>query len=214
MLKRLSKIDEKTKYGVYGWIREAEESLQLGHVPLMISSICILYFHEIFDAIGKYMKLSQGNKCITNASKAGGWNNTNYGIIEIASNTNATYEWELRVKEKGSKNSITVGITNTNEPDEYYGHKLEQYNHYMYNSSGSKWRHDQDWREYGDQYKKNDKVKMTLNLKNADLRFSVNDVSKGIAFENIEKGDDIKYRMFVSMYGENDSVEILNFSKK
>ena len=36
-LKKLSKIDDKTKYGVHGWIRKAEKELQLGHIPLMIS---------------------------------------------------------------------------------------------------------------------------------------------------------------------------------
>ena len=86
-LKKLSKIDTRTKYGVYGWIRQAEQELQLRHVPLMISSICILYYHkdEIFDIVSKDVKLSMDGKSITKLCT--GCKNTNYGINKIASNT-------------------------------------------------------------------------------------------------------------------------------
>ena len=70
--KKLSKIDKRTKYSVYGWIREMEQALDLSQVPMMISSICILYFHKdpIFDSnlIGTSTKLSADKKCITKGS--------------------------------------------------------------------------------------------------------------------------------------------------
>ena len=87
-LKKLSKIDERTKYGVYGWMRQAEKELQLGYIPLMIQSICLLYFYEeqMFDIIGKDIKVSKNKKCITKINECG-WTNNSYGITEIESNT-------------------------------------------------------------------------------------------------------------------------------
>eukprot|EP01084_Bolivina_argentea_P282151 482922_1 len=65
-LNRLSKIDTRTKYAVFGWIRNNEKLLELSHIPLLISFICILYFRddEIFAIIGTKVKLSNNKKCI------------------------------------------------------------------------------------------------------------------------------------------------------
>ena len=65
--RKLSKIDRRTKYAVYGWIRKAEQELQLSHTPLMVSSICILYYveDEIFEQTADTVKISKRGKCIT-----------------------------------------------------------------------------------------------------------------------------------------------------
>ena len=60
-LKQLSKIDKRTKYSVYGWIREEEKALKLSKIPSMISAMFILYFREdeIFGVIrNDHFKLS------------------------------------------------------------------------------------------------------------------------------------------------------------
>ena len=87
LLKRISKVDTKTKYGIYGWIRRAEQELQLIHIPMLISSICILFYHEeeFFDIVSKKVKKSIDGKCITTMKSSK--HNSNYGITEIASNT-------------------------------------------------------------------------------------------------------------------------------
>ena len=53
-LKKLSKIDDRTKLAVYGWVSNEERLLHLNHIPIMISSICVLYFYddEIFEVPG------------------------------------------------------------------------------------------------------------------------------------------------------------------
>ena len=45
-LKQLSKIDKRTKYAVYGWVRAKERSLQLQNIANMIAAICILFFKK------------------------------------------------------------------------------------------------------------------------------------------------------------------------
>ena len=89
LLKRLSEIDDKSKNGVYGWIRKAEEELQLGYIPLMISSICILYYYEdeIFEIASKDVKLSKDGKSIIKIAAHCDFCNMNFGKVEIISNT-------------------------------------------------------------------------------------------------------------------------------
>ena len=66
--KQLNTIDKRTKYSVYGWMRNEEKALKLRHIPSMISSMCILYFRddEIFGVTpNDQVKLSENKKIIT-----------------------------------------------------------------------------------------------------------------------------------------------------
>ena len=122
--KKLSQIDIRTKYGIYGWMRQAEKELKLPHIPLMISSICILYFFEdeIFNEIGNQTEMSKDRKCIKNMSNK--FSNTNYGIIEIDSNSQGFYRWEIRweirLKSQATMTNIIIGITDTTDPNKYH----------------------------------------------------------------------------------------------
>ena len=46
LLNQLTKIDDRTKHAVYGWIREKQQSLNLNNIPNMITAICILFFRK------------------------------------------------------------------------------------------------------------------------------------------------------------------------
>ena len=50
-----------------------------------------------------------------------------------------------------------------------------------------------------------------LDLKDRYVEFSINDKSYGKAFENIDVGQDIDYRLAISMYGKDHGVTIENF---
>ena len=68
LLKRLRKIDQRTKSAVHGWVREHETQLKLSKIPTCIISICILFFRkdEIFDIFDKTKcKLSLDKKTIS-----------------------------------------------------------------------------------------------------------------------------------------------------
>ena len=71
-LKQLSKIDIRTKHTVHGWIRKAEQELQIGYIPNMIRSICIIYIRDddIFEVTSDKIKLSKHNKMITKIGDA------------------------------------------------------------------------------------------------------------------------------------------------
>ena len=69
-LKQLSKVDKRTKYAVYGWVREQEKSLNSRVVPSMILPLCILYFRdlEMFGVVDNGAELSENNTIITRIS--------------------------------------------------------------------------------------------------------------------------------------------------
>ena len=60
------KIDNRTKYGVYGWIREAEKELQLSDIPDAVCMVIILFYRydDSFDIYDESIKLSDDQKMI------------------------------------------------------------------------------------------------------------------------------------------------------
>ena len=219
-LKKLSKIDNKTKYGVYGWIMKAEKELQLIHIPVMISSICILYYHEdeIFGNVSKETKISKDGKCITKMSKS--WSNTNYGINEIESSADNTYRWDFSLKRlKGHDHMLFIGITAPKQmhTERHICGSDER------NSSYFRWAFGRNWDPVNEKliipkekvkFYQGDKISMILDLSKSSLAFMINDKFKTIAYDDIKKADNIQYRMFVSIYFPDDCVEMLNFSSQ
>ena len=53
---------------------------------------------------------------------------------------------------------------------------------------------------------------MELDLQKGVLSFFVDNTADFNFIKNIQRGNDIKYRMFVCMYYEDNHVEIANFS--
>ena len=78
---RLNQIDDRTKFGVYGWIRKAEQQLKLGNIPLRIHSVVILYFaeEEEFDIAGDGIKISDDGKTATKENYYS-WSNLTYAV--------------------------------------------------------------------------------------------------------------------------------------
>ena len=103
-LKLLSKTDNYTKYIVYGWIRAAEKDLRMGHVPMAIDVICILYYRDddIFDVRAcENVTVSENKKSIICISSLG-HNNIccNYGITQILSKDDIICRWDLKINKK------------------------------------------------------------------------------------------------------------------
>ena len=168
VLKKLSKIDDKTKFGVYGWIRKAEEELKLQHIPVMISSICILYFHkdEIFDIVGKDIKLSKDRKCIIKLSKDE-WDNNCYGATEIQSDTDNIYQWDIVINKLRVSSGVRFGISSdtclSGKSDIQY---IQWGDGCEYDHVSKSWKYDNFKRFW---VKQNDKISIILNLKTATM---------------------------------------------
>ena len=218
-LKQLSKIDQRTKLKVYGWIREAEKKLKLDFLP-MISNIIILYVRddEVFDVISEDVQLSNNNKCLTKInSKRYGCGS--YGRIVIPSQSGIFCQWDIKVLKLG--NTFRIGISSCLLANETVFHQIG--NHYVLYSDSWKWSHttatllpqlvlpDADLPSF----KEGDVVSIYLDLRgqNGKLSIAVDDGNKYIAYSNIKRGEDISYRLMVIPKSINDSVEIIGFRK-
>ena len=223
LFKKLSKIDDATKYGVYGWIRKAEEELNLCHIPHMISSICILYYHEddIFDVrkMGKFVHVSDDKKCVTfKNSKRYYWQHCNlFGTINVPSTNDLHYRWDLKVH-RGSNDEFLIGISAAYDSFNIEEEAFEQTGpHYLfYSGYGSLIfeNNTQTWKEYGTGYGNNDKVSIELNLRRNKIKFYVNGIDQGVAYQGkvIKKDKDIYYRLLVAGY-KSGKIEIIGFQK-
>ena len=58
-----------------------------------------------------------------------------------------------------------------------------------------------------------DNISLYLDLRNQQIYLTINGKDYGVAFRDIVKSMDTKYRLFVSLCGINDCVEILDFTK-
>eukprot|EP01084_Bolivina_argentea_P087304 157682_1 len=225
MFKQLSKIDNKTKYSVYGWIREAEHMHNFQHIPMMISNICVLYYREdeIFNTSSKAVKISDDKKSVTKIPRLiifDNWSNNSYGIIEIPSNSSIKCQWDLKIIQSNidpNENGFVVGISSIEVPDQDF--EAQNGSHYGYLHDGKifdtsvKESRGINWKQYGTFEGTIDTISIHLNMLKAEIKFVVNDIDQGIAYENIERSKDIKYKLFVSIF-EADSIEIVNFTKQ
>lgn len=231
--KELKKIDKRTKYSVYGWLRRQEKSLKSSSIPSMISAICILFYRddEIFEIISnKGIKISENKKSIE------AYNNykyNNYGMMEIESQRKLIYKWDLKIC-SGSAN-IIIGLSSRqySNTDSYHdgcdnwdgidylfrtfsgstgGLSLFSVKQNRVITYGGGFVH-LFWCEYNDPFGHDgDLISLHLDLKEGEIGLIINGKDQGIAFTDIIRSEDIKYRLVVSL-SKDSSVEILNFSK-
>ena len=221
-LKLLSKIDKRTKYAVFGWIRNSEHELNLNYVPLRISSLCVLYFREdeIFGITGQNVKVSDDGKSITKINRHC-FNNNSYGIIHVSSMSDCVCRWDLKINKLSTIYGVIIGVSSSLCPDQKLLHHRDESSHYaMWNGV---FLYDREhlikerppWRDIkGRCWKENDKISLVLDLVKEEIRFLVNGVDQGTVYKHVKKADDITYRLMVSMFDIGASVEILNFSRK
>ena len=216
-LKQLSKIDERTKLKVYGWIRTAEKELRLNYIPTMISNICILYVRDedFFEIIADNVKVSKKDKCLTKIN-CNGWNNCSFGSIEIPSKTDLIHQWDVKVIKLRSAFRIGVSsstLTNINMVNKKEG------DYYVIYSDKFKWYESGNlfiWDNHLPRFDVDDIVSIYLYLRDQDgkLSVAVNGGDKFVAYRDIKRGDSISYRFMVGFYYIDDCVEIVNFTKK
>ena len=69
-------------------------------------------------------------------------------------------------------------------------------------------------KEYGKDVVNGDIICMELDLKDCNVSFYVNNENQGIAFKNVEIGEDIDYRLIVSLAVNGTSVSIIKFTQQ
>ena len=211
LFKKLSLVDERTKLAVYGWMREVQETLRIRATPDMIIAICILFFKsdeifEIFDT--ESIELSSDQKSIKKLKKDWLFYHS-YGRNQIISTTKGQYEWTLSVK------SVTgwlfIGISSSTDTKQRFETMTGWY---VFGSGGSKSKIDADSSAYSTatSFTTGDKVTITLDLDNEQLKLLVNDIDSGDILKGIKRNVSLKYRLMVTLCFKDSCVQIENFN--
>lgn len=207
-------ITQRNKHIIYGWIRKQKHFENI-IIPTTIYYLCILYFREeeIFQIISDNgIILSKDRKKITKIDQ--NWNydisNTNYGT-EIDSDTGFLHRWTLKLVHKIEYLNITIGITTQINPNQIYNEDQNVLCYYF--CDDYKFSNNNENGYYGKRWMIGDILTINLDLNKKQLYLLINQKNQGVAFENILSSDKIKYRLFVSLYCIEESVEILQYNK-
>ena len=224
LLKKLHRIPEQSKLGVYGWIRQADEQLNSSQqMPLMICNICILYYfdQDIFDTRAYGVGRSKDYKYIAALNKAQYWGGkcNAFGLTEIDSMSDNKYRWDINLEQINHK--CVVGIISTKNTQN--SKAILNVNYKIWDVWEKNTLRSYDWIAYGGKFENqsngiSDKtVSMHLDLKEKTIRWkgdNANMHSKEIVYDKeIETGPDIKYRLAVTMYAKYDCFKIENFTQ-
>ena len=222
-LKQLSGIDKRTKFAVYGWIREAEKQLKLNYITASISAICILYYRDdaIFGDVADNVGISQNNKRITkimlDKTRRYGWNNTSYGIVKIPSMCKCIYKWKIKMYDV---TGMKIGITSSSNKPNNDLMEVDG-NHYMIAATVQMTFDTEDTRlfnfDYGlPKFGGDDLISIILDLKdkNGKLYVAKDNGDPYVVYKKINRSEEVTYRLVVSLWTHNNSVEIMSVSKE
>ena len=229
-------IDRDADYIISGYIREYQACIETSYplfkiIPNIIISACKLYSrqNDYFEIIGNNTTDSENYKYITKTAK--GWHNTSYGSNIIPSTSRIICKWWLKI---GHTNENTfyahIGLSAADEkklknPINCSNFALRDglcyafwncapaelsYKHRTFISG----EFSSEGKRYGKTIKNDDIFCIELNLDDGLLRFYINDVDQGVAFDNVEIDEDVQYRLAVSMCHADNTVEIVDYEEK
>ena len=114
--KLLDTVDKRTKFTVYGFVRNIEGSFQSAiNIPISIIDICILFFwrREFFEKCGDCLTITGDQRnTITNHSH-NTWNNFAMGSQWIESNSSQIIKWTVQITKSTDQDEagVYIGIT-------------------------------------------------------------------------------------------------------
>ena len=214
-------MDQQTKDIVHGYTRCVQDSFPDDSIFYTISEIIIhwilLYVHphDIFDAKNTHCtyKLSQDKLAVTKEEYS------NEGCCYLTRRAEkGIHTWQFRLTQVDPDlYSVTIGVYKTTyaldpsdavrtAPGKYvYGWMLCDDEETYLVGDGQKAENE----NYAKSCQQGDIVEMILNLNESNFRYKVNGEDYGIAFDNIEETE---YVATVSMYEENDTIEIMSYT--
>ena len=225
-LRRLNNIPNKTKWTVYGYIREHHALLKLEeynifkNIPDLIPSLCILYFDfcDFFAIIPNGVIYKSDDK--KSISSIFGGVRRCYGSAIISSDSNCICKWDLKIlnipKSSRSRTCIKIGIASTelsaeNNQKKKLGDRFYVHSNYRWCKTHTGFAHHRI--EKMSKYYTGDVITITLNMKEKKVSF-YNHTSK--TQRNIEMKDfeGYEYRLAIIMNTVNISVCIDKFTQQ
>eukprot|EP01084_Bolivina_argentea_P089663 161744_1 len=217
MIHEVKFINHTIKKVVFGYIRQCESLLQHSEsiytIPLIISSICCIYYHQketFISSRESILKVTKNNTVIESLpaiSKYLYQENISYGSTNIQPSKNPNTKFQWKIKLLAVNDRIRLGIftpfRGTFYGVESTGKLYKNYSPIVEANCIGKWGN-----YYCPRFKTNDTVTIEFNVKNRTLQYYLNNTNLGIAFKNIPIN--IHYNFGVVLR-RNDKAEILYF---
>eukprot|EP01084_Bolivina_argentea_P173678 300851_1 len=172
-----TEINNKTKYSVYGFIREIEKSFKLTTViPQSIIKICILFFMqtEYFAKCGRKMIITGTQNDTLKTTERSFYRCAAFGANWIPSNRKSIIMWTVKMIKNpyGHAGGVIIGIISKDvDMNQYIHNNKNAFPSYFFAYQTSIFQDGEDIKlNYGKEYAAEGSVlKMVLNLKTKEL---------------------------------------------
>ena len=221
-------VDNRSKKLITGYLKEINISIDDKYiVPELVLNACLLFYYQrafismIFNGYHHSPQskdsftLSKDKRTVSLIDSRWG---TLFGNIQIDSLSEIVCRWNVKVfmNNKSGVNAtfganvrrILLGLSAQTEPiffDTYCGHSKWPSSTYLFTANVKSV--DGQTLTWND----GDIIGIKLNLKKLNIEYFVNGKSVGILKEDIEVGEDIKYRLTVSMVHNHQAISIESF---
>ena len=221
--------NSESKYQVNGYIREQCDVFKscgfklFEIIPIAISSLVASYYDTMDYFVltnDEEINISHNNRCITQIKdRIGYWENTTYGGLEIPSTNKCICKWYIKVGhiDETARSLSIIGIASKPFITNKSFDEIEKNKRYCFAPhSGSIESHQTGFRHFSENIADGKIICIELNLIEKYITFYDYEQeydSAKVAFDNIEIGDGICYRLAVSMNQENTSLTIIKFQQ-
>ena len=207
--KDLDKIDSKTKHLVHGFVREMNSILtQIIPEPIIYVILSFYFLGEYFEIFDpKYYKVTEENKTVTKTSNTGWSVPSCYGKMLIDSDSGGVYEWVFRILTQNT--CMDYGISSSYNLDKAFTRSSESSNYCARYAAHKVSKNKQEYWS-GFHMSPGNCLKMKLDLNKRTLSYDVDADPIGVAWENIDVGPDIKYRMAIFFLHSRCSIKLLS----
>eukprot|EP01084_Bolivina_argentea_P173912 301254_1 len=217
-VKSSKQASNRVKSLVFGYIRE-HESLESINIPSLISYTCLTYYfvHEFFSkAREDHFKISDDKMMVTKIEGNGHLDHTIYCNQWINTSSNIIAKWTFSVQNDSNVKSMYFGLASNDKIIDEDFCSQDNGPCYEISSAGDKFSHTFPGgyplgSEFG--WHSNGTITFILDLTNLTFAIQINDEKPKAIFNDIEKGNDIKYKMAVQLCDKNDCVILKEYEE-
>ena len=156
---------------------------------------------------GQYVTINSNKASRNGGSCQTVYSNKSFNCLKYK---NCKIRWKIKMDTFTSNGYTMVGVTdNTNYANTYCRQGNRYYIHYANNSNStlqSSTMGSQSWDN--EKWGQGDEIIVELNIKDRNIAFYKNDKLLGVAFHNIDVGDDINYYLTVELYSDHHAVSL------
>ena len=213
---RIKEIDKFVRLSVYGYIRQCQKLLPSEinpyfNISQLIIFIILLYCDqpEIIETVDTTLyDIDDSHTTITKKESSGG--GSIFGKTTICSDKGGIYKWKFKIITTGI--NMRFGISSSYGMERLFTRNKNSSN-YAARYAGRKESKGSLFNDYDFYIKRYDIVQMELNLDTRQLIYYINDRSLGPAYEDIDIGEDIKYKLAIHIYSKDATIKLIDFRR-